>query len=379
MPTDDEGELATPSGTPIPDLALEKGMFLDRTTVVYGASGNGKTTVTKEVMWLLRHSIDQVVVIATTENDKPSYSGFVPPQLIHTRLYLPDPAGAKKDDGKKGAIRFLETLWERQSMACDVFQRANNPAHLAALFARLPPAAQAAGLRVVEQVNGRRLKLLGQLRRRAPTPAAAEAKKKQINDQFREMLRAFYKRSIAPHFAALWGRKGLSEEERYCLQYLEFNPRLLLIFDDCAAELKPLFNHEMFRKIFYQGRHKKITTVLMCQDDTDLPAALRKNAFVSFFLDAATFVGNFERPSNQFSKAAKATAAEIAPVVFARRYHGVAFLRDDPTRVQFYHVHAAERAPFLFGSDAVRELCAAVQATETTVDRENPFYATFRV
>jgi hypothetical protein len=103
-------------------------------------------------------------------------------------------------------------------------------------------------------------------------------------------------------YEILWDRNDLSEDERCCLQHLHFNPRLLLIFDDCAAQLKPFFNKDVFRLLFYQNRHSFITVVLCCQDDTDLPANLRKNAFLSFFTEPVICTANFGRQANQFSK-----------------------------------------------------------------------------
>ena len=52
-------------------------------------------------------------------------------------------------------------------------------------------------------------------------------------------------------------QKHLTEDEKYSLMYLNFNPRLLLIFDDCSAQLKPFFNKEIFRMLFYQNRHSR--------------------------------------------------------------------------------------------------------------------------
>ena len=64
------------------------------------------------------------------------------------------------------------------------------------------------------------------------------------------MLNLLYRKYITPHYNELWRKKSLSEDERYSLYYLHFNPRMLLIFDDCAAQLKPFFTKEIFRLLF---------------------------------------------------------------------------------------------------------------------------------
>ena len=46
----------------------------------------------------------------------------------------------------------------------------------------------------------------------------------------------------------------------------------------------------------------KITTIIACQDDTDLPPNLKKNAFVSMFTDPVVTTAMFNRASNNSSK-----------------------------------------------------------------------------
>ena len=86
------------------------------------------------------------------------------------------------------------------------------------------------------------------------------------------------------------------------MAYLELNPRVLLVFDDAAAEIKSYFNKPIFRKIFYQSRHSFITSVFAVQDDSDLPPNLRKNVALSLFMTPAVAKSNFDRASNKYSK-----------------------------------------------------------------------------
>jgi hypothetical protein len=159
---------------------------------------------------------------------------------------------------------------------------------------------------------------------------------------------------------------------------LNFNPRLLLIFDDCAAQLKPFFNKDIFRLLFYQNRHSYITVILVCQDDTDLAANLRKNAFISFFTTGIVSSSNFERPSNKFPKDVKALVGAILPDVFQGN-RKLAYIREDDSRQNFYHVECPYPRPAMFGSQASHELCALLHSTGTTIDRENPYYEHFRL
>jgi hypothetical protein len=375
---DETGVLLTGAGKRVPALTSSAALFLDRTVAIYGPSKTGKTVITKHIMKTVNGHIEQVLVIAPSEPSNRTYEGFVDPPFIHYRLYLADPANPKRDDGAKGALRFLEAVWKRQEMMAAIYTRANTPAVLARLYARLPAAARAEGGRYIGVIDAKRERVLERVRRQyAAEPGRREEKAKEVNEKFRKMLVLLYKKYVAPHYEALWGG-DLSEDERYSLTYLNFNPRLLLVFDDCAAQLKPFFNKDIFRLLFYQNRHSFITVVICCQDDTDLPTNLRKNAFVSFFTEAIVCASNFERASNKFPKPTRQYVEDIVGDVF-RGHRKLAYIREDDRRQHFYHVQYPYPQPFRFGSGASHELCSAVQSDGVAMDRENPYFDYFKL
>ena len=376
---DEEGVLTTESGKKVPSLVIGASMFVDRTVAIYGPSKTGKTVITKHIMNVVNGHIEQILVIAPSEASNRSYEGFVDPPFIHYRLYLADPDNPKKDDGARGALRFLEAVWKRQEMMAAIYTRANSAEVLAQLFGRLPKAARAEGLRYIEVINGKRGRVIERVRKQyASEPGRCEEKAKDVNEKFKKMLVLLYKKYIAPLYEELWGRGDLSEDERYSLTYLNFNPRLLLIFDDCAAQLKPFFNKDIFRLLFYQNRHSFITVVLCCQDDTDLPTNLRKNAFLSFFTEPIVCLSNFERTSNKFPKPTKALLNEIVGDVF-RGHRKMAYIREDDRRQHFYHVQFPYPKPFRFGTEASHELCDGVQSVGVSMDKENPYFEHFKL
>ena len=376
---DEEGNLNTESGKKVPELVVGPSMFIDRTVAIYGPSKTGKTVITKHIMKAVNGHIEQIIIVAPSEPSNRSYEGVVDPPFIHYRLYLADPANPKKDDGAKGALRFLEAVWKRQEMMAAIYTRANNAEILAQLYGRLPKEVRAEGLRHIEVINAKRGRVIERVRKQfAAEPGRREEKVKEVNEKFKKMLVLLYKKYIAPLYEELWESDDLSEDERYSLYYLTFNPRLLLIFDDCAAQLKPFFNKDIFRLLFYQNRHSYITVVLCCQDDTDLPTNLRKNAFLSFFTEPIVCMSNFERASNKFPKPTKQYIAEIVGDVF-KGHRKMAYIREDDRRQHFYHVQFPYPKPFRFGSSASHELCDSVQSAGVSMDKENPFYDRFKI
>lgn len=376
---DEEGNLHTEGGKKIPSLVIGPAMFIDRTVAIYGPSKTGKTVITKHIMKELNGHIEQILVIAPSESSNRSYEGFVDPPFIHYRLYLADPTNPKKDDGARGGLRFLEAVWKRQEMMAAIYTRANNAEVLARLYGRLPREDRLAGLKHIEIINEKRGRVIERVRRQyAGETGRCDEKVKEVNEKFKQMLVLLYKKYIAPQYDALWSRADLTEDERYSLTYLRFNPRLLLIFDDCAAQLKPFFNKDIFRLLFYQNRHSYITVILCAQDDTDLPTNLRKNAFLSFFTEPIVCASNFERASNKFPKQTRQYVEEITGDVF-RGHRKMAYIREDDRRQHFYHVQFPYPKPFRFGSEASHELCEDVRSTGVSMDKENPYYEHFKL
>jgi hypothetical protein len=371
--------VTTDRGTKIPELIMKPTHFIDQTTILNGPSKTGKTVIIKNIMNMLNGPIEQILVCSPSEVSNHSYDGYVDPALIHSRIFLPDPANPKKDDGVKGTIRFLEALWKRQEMMASIYFRANRLEPLADLFARLPSADRLRGSRAIRELNDGRVHAITQQRRLyKDDPGTLADKVKDLNEKFKTMTALIYKKFISAHLDMLMDRQdALGEDERYSLFYLNFNPRILLLFDDCAAELKPLFPKEIFRKIFYQGRHVFMTTVISCQDDTDLPANLRKNAFMTYFTHESVASSNFERQANRFSHEVRAHAADIIPTVFKKRHRKLVYIREDDTRQHFYWVECSIPEPKMFGSDALQELCRDIKSDGTSMDKDNPYYNKF--
>jgi hypothetical protein len=379
MPLNERGELET-GGEVVPPLPADISVYLDRTIAIFGASGSGKSKMVLHFMELLRPSIELALAVATTEPSNNTYRGRIDAPYIHYSMFREGAAGGKKKTSpKEGAINFLTAIWDRQTMVTAAYRKANNRVALARLFARLPARLKEQGTQRTAALHSKRKAAVAALAVKYTVGDVAYNKAKdEIDAKCAQAMCLIWKASIALDYARLSAIEDLPEDERWCLAYLKLNPRLLLIFDDCAADLKGIARTEILRKFFYQNRHSFITVILTFQDDTDLDTNLRKNAFVSIFTDATVARSNFERGSNQFSAAMKGRVEKILPEVFDG-HRKLAFIRDDRRGVNLYHITAAETAPRLFGSAAVRELASAVGAAGGALDETNPYYSAFKV
>ena len=375
----DDGYLETARGNRIPQLTLTSSMIIDRSIVLYGPSNTGKTVIVKHILNLVLGQIEQAFVISPTEPTNQSYKGIIEAPFIHYRLHMSNPE-KPNENPKRSAIRWIEAVWARSSMMAEIYKRINNERVLVKLFERLPKSVVAAGMVPIMRVDRESIETVRRVKKQFATDLVQREKKvAEVAEMFKNMVVLLYKKYITPYRDQLWGHKNLTADERYTLQYLHFNPKVILIFDDCAAELRPLFNEPIFRKLFYQNRHKFITVVIVCQDDTDLNANLRKNAFVSFYTSDIVASANFDRSSNNYSKVTKKLVADILPTVFASEFRKLAYLRDDNTRQHFYHIEVPNHTKFKFCSNAARELCEKVAKSGNEMDITNPYYDDFKV
>ncbi len=382
--------LVTAEGRRVLPLDLHAGTFIDKTTTLYGPSKTGKTVLIKHAMSVLNGPIEQVVIVAPTAVSNRAYDGFIEPPCLHYSLRLPEPPpdpSAPPSRGKKkaeteaeAALRFVETIWQRQEMMASIYTRANDPKTLAHLYGRLSSAARREGDEVMRNLERRRERVVAEVETQYRSdPGRCVEKRREVNEKFTKMLVLMYKQHIEPHLGDLWDRRDLSEDERYSLNYLHFNPRLLLIFDDCAAQLKPVFSKDIFRKLWYQNRHVFITVLIACQDDTDLPANLRKNNYISFFTEPIVATSNFERSANKFPKTTQRTAADVIDTVFQAPNRKLAYIREDERGEHFYSVQVPYPKPQVFGSPALRELCRQIKAERVAMDSSNPFFSSFKL
>jgi hypothetical protein len=250
------------------------------------------------------------------------------------------------------------------------------------LFARIPRNSRMEGARYLNLLAKKRARVIERVEDQyAEDSAKRNTKRTEVNDKFKRMVILVYKKYIIPHFETIIehaGAEDLSEDERYSLHYINFNPRLLLIFDDCAAQLKPLFSKEIFRLLFYQGRWGFISTIVLAHDDTDLPPNLKKNAFTSIFTEPIVSSSFFDRSTNKFPKSTRQFIQEILPEIF-QGHRKLAYIREDDKRQHFYYTDVHYVPPFKFGSDAMHELCTMVKSDGPVFDRENIFFQKFAV
>ena len=330
--------------------------YINRSTILYGATGSGKTTILIEILYLLKDLVPNIFVFAPTANETKDFDGIIPSALIYTDV----------------DIDVLTNIYTRQQAATKIYNKVNKVDEVVALFRKV---ADATAIQTINRAYSGAESCISRIKN-ANSSEANEIIK--IRDKY---ILSFCK-SIIKNNRERLSNMRLSNTEKYIVKYLNFNPNCIIIFDDCGAILKRFQGEEVVKKILFQGRHINVNLILNLQDDIKVDSALKKNAFVNVFTTARCASSYFERGSNAFSKTERAYAAKVIEHVFTSNtlkpdYRKLVYIRDD--KDPFRYTIANIYKNFTFGSRALLNLCNRVADNKECDIDTDPSLSSFRI
>lgn len=340
------------------ELDFDYKRFIDRSTILYGESGTGKSFVIVDILYQLKPHVDQIIVISPTDRQNHTYDkGIVPLPCIHYTI----------------TAKLLDDIWERQNALSAVYTKANKPEILRSLFDRIPRNTEARD--VINNINRKRRAYEDEIQADGADDALIKLKIADMENECKKLIILIYKHYINEHRESL-SKLAITNDERFSLKYLNLNPRLVIIFDDCTDLLKKFKSHPVMQKLFYQGRWAFITALIACHTDKALDPELKKNAFISIFTGEKSAHSFFERKSNDLDKeerqrAAAACKASFTPIA---KFQKLAWVRDEN---KFYRFTASSHDNFRFGSPIIWEYCKQIQAEAGTMSPDNKFIQDF--
>lgn len=342
------------------ELELDYSLFLDQSTILYGASASGKSKFIIDILYHLRKKVGQIIVVSPSEQSNRTYtkSGIVASPLVHYTL----------------TEQLLITIWKRQEMFSAVYTRANQPDILRALFDKLDLPQKVKDL--IDGINDIRKKKKEEIQEQFIDKALQKKQIEEIDQKYQELLVVIYKANIAKNKNYLTSL-NLSKEEKFSLKYLNFNPRMVLVFDDCSAQFKKIKTPQgkaTLGDIFYRGRHAYLSIIIAVHDDKLLDSEWRKNSFVNVFTTPRAAHTYFGHDSNGFSKDTLKQVNQWIPHVFGSGYQKLVYIRGHD---KFYRCTAKLHEDFQFGSYFIRDYCKKIESNGLTVDRSNQFYGYF--
>lgn len=288
--------------TELPKYELNFKKVLNKSTVIFGESGTGKSIMTKYIIKSLQRYIPIVWLVAPTEKQNNTFKGMIQEPFIYYKL---------ESD-------FIERLYRRQEMATQIYKRANDLKVLEKLFERVSDFETKKYMTSLLQLEQNFMSTIQQIE----VPDDRKRAKEKIKQMTEEQLRFFYKTIILNNIRRLEAMP-LMKDEINSLKYINFNPRTLIIFDDAALEIKKLLSmrskKEIMEQFFFMGRWQNITSIFTFQDDKCLDAALCKNAFNTIFCSKTAVNTYYGRASNNFTSMEKKYATAIAEVIFSEK------------------------------------------------------------
>lgn len=337
--------------------------YLNKSTILFGASNSGKSTILIEILYLLRDYVPNIFVFAPTADSNNAFDNIVPAPLIF----------------KTVDIDVLKEIYKRQQAATKIYNTVNNLSSLRKLFEKV------ADYKSVEAAKLAYNNANAIIQRKESDPTINFVERRSTMSEVKEVrdkyLSKLYKSVIRCNKQRLKNME-LSEQSRYIIKYLDFNPNCVVVLDDCGAILKKFQKEEVVKKIIFQGRHNFINIILTLQDDLNLDSSIKKNAFVNVFTTSRCASAYFERGSNSFSKKDKEIATKIITHIFTpsvkKDYKKLVYLRDDIN--PFRYTIADLYDNFRFGSPALWEMCKEIAKENNTCDFENdPLLSAFKI
>ena len=251
-------------GNKIPYLKKDPKLFFRKIISLFGETESGKSTIIQELCVLLKDSIPNVIVFAPTNDSNNLYTGKVSKACIF----------------KKITMEILEEINRRQKDAVQIYTIANDMEIMRSIFVKFADDRMKTIANSVNRDAARYLQLITQMH---SDPSLRRIEKVKIETMRDKALREAYSLCIKANSKTLLKDSNLTQEQYVAVQFHEFVPDLLLIFDDCASFFMEHKNEQLIRDMFYMGRHDALTSIFSFQGDKDIPPPLRRAAHVSFF------------------------------------------------------------------------------------------------
>lgn len=359
-------DLLLDDGTCLQYLSKDYSHYLNKTTLLYGMTDSGKSTIISEIMYLCKSYISSIFVIckSTVTTSSSDYYNIIPTYCIKSSV----------------TKEWLEKLMEIQKGRTALFKTANDINTLKKVYNRIRSSTAES---LENSINAEAIRHINNVNSNPKMDFAQKRETIKTIDNIRyEKLTALYKKNIRKNKNSMESQgfiADLSADEICCINYLDFNPNMMIIYDDCAASFRRwVKDSEIIKEMFYACRHYYITQIISTQDDKEIDSELRKNAKVSIFTTAQASSANFTRGANFYPKTTKVRAEICCKRVFnntgtSRNYKKLIYKQGDNSD-PFYYTIAELYTPFRMGGNALWELDEKLNNLNDTSAMSNAFF-----
>jgi energy-coupling factor transporter ATP-binding protein EcfA2 len=356
-----ETSLIADDGVEIPMFDKTYKSFLNKSIILYGSSGSGKSMIMRDLLYILKDYIPNVIVIAPTNNLNHSYDGIIPSQLIFNEV---------TED-------LIKNIFNRQKGVVNIYNMINNLTKLENIYAKI---AKSDDYIIRTKIENGYTNIKNKYdKNHSIHISEKKIKLQELDSLHKEKMKEFYKKVINKYRNQINSNIGhykkiLDDIELKIINFININPSMLLIIDDAAVSANIWCKYQEIKELFMNGRHWKMTFMISFQDDKLLDSSLRKNAFINIFTTETICNAYFNRTANNFTPQEKKKMAKIANFIFndpklkEKNYKKMVHIKDKVPSV--YYTIADYIDDFKFGSSHLHDLCNKVKKNSEMTDNE---------
>lgn len=341
--------------------------FLKKTIVLFGPTNTGKTFIIKHILKLLNEHVPMCLAFVPTDNPEgeDSYNKIINPRCVIRNLNT--------------AVERLRILFARQSQGRETVSKINNLPLLKKLYERNRVDKTDVFIRQINSAADSGKDIIMRDSFKSSDEKMSEIKEiekirnNKLIKQYKENILRFQSTLIKEHNDKT---NVLNENEMFIVKYINYNNNIVVIFDDCMAEINKWGKDDEIKQIFFQGRHIGITTLFVMHSDKGFPPDLRNNAFINIFTSPTVAVNYFRTKNNGISNELSKKLEKIIAKLFKKsqdphspsNHKKLVFIPLDAEQ-QIQYIIAKNHQDFKFGCKGLDKLTDAMKEHEDKSDK----------
>ncbi len=307
--------IKTKEGDEIDIMKRDPKIFLDRSILIFGGSEQGKSTLIKDLIYLVLPYIPGVL-ISTPVSNFDDYNKIVDTKFMTETL----------------TTTLIDKIWNRQEGTQVCKNLSEKIDVLKSLYNKCNDTNKNHEIIRIEQTAN---VLTNDIRNSSISENEKLAQITKIDNLKHEKIKEIYKSVIMSNGDKL-KKFNLSDDEKLAIKFMGMNNRFLFVIDDKTEALKQLEtknkkaeHEEQVNKLatmFYKCRHNSLTMILGIHADKSISTEIRGSCHIIIFCSKEALLGFLGKKSNSISKEESDLLLKFAEVIF-----------DNPTDVVKHH------------------------------------------